>query len=690
MNQIVNFNDGIMNEGDASRIIKTMQKAKAGKPVTVAFLGGSITQGSLSSTPETCYAYLVYDWWVKKFPQSKVTYINAGIGGTTSQFGDARVKEDVLVYRPDFMTVEFSVNDDNEEHYKETYEGLIRRILKDASLTGLLLIHNVRYDNDYSAEDMHLAVGRHYNLPCVSMKSSVLPHVKSGEIVKREITPDDLHPSDAGHRLLADLVINALEKIYARVEKEEPALNITPVLPAPLTLNAYEDCIRYRNNNAVILENNGFTPDTTPQNHITETFRMGFTAWHKGDSITFEVQGTGVAVQFRKSVPKPTPIARVVVDGDESTAVVLDGNFDEDWGDCLFIQTVTTHMENKVHTVTITITEDHKEDVVPFYLVSVIGSAPAKEMLFFKPVFKQMIWGGSKMRDVFGYEIPGENTGECWAISAHPNGDCEVLEGPFAGKTLSKLYIENSELFGNPSGDRFPLLLKVIDAKDNLSIQVHPNDEYAKVNENGSLGKTECWYILGCGDDAKLVVGHNARTREELISMIDHKQWDELIRYVPVKPGDFVQINPGTVHAITGDIMILETQQNSDITYRVYDYDRLMDGKPRQLHLEQSKQVITVPADAGAVVHTSDTDPVQELVTSAYYTVWKFLVDDNLTIDVTDELSFMMLSVVEGEGSVNHRYVKKGDHFILPNGFGKCELQGKMTLIGSTPRQEQK
>ena len=139
-----------------------------------------------------------------------------------------------------------------------------------------------------------------------------------------------------------------------------------------------------------------------------------------------------------------------------------------------------------------------------------------KQIIFLNPVFKQMIWGGNRLSTDFGYDIPGDNTGECWGISAHPNGDDSIANDCYAGMTLSQLWDEHPELFGNIEGDRFPLLIKIIDAKDNLSIQVHPYDEYAAKNENGSLGKTECWYIIDCPDDAKLVVGHNAKTHEEL------------------------------------------------------------------------------------------------------------------------------------------------------------------------------
>ena len=309
-----------------------------------------------------------------------------------------------------------------------------------------------------------------------------------------------------------------------------------------------------------------------------------------------------------------------------------------------------------------------------------------RPILFLNPVFKEMIWGGNQLAEKFGYEIPSDKTGECWAVSAHPNGDCTVREGEYAGRKLSELFKEEPELFGNLPLDRFPLLIKIIDAKADLSIQVHPDDAYAKVHENGSLGKTECWYILDCPEDATLVVGHNAGSREELKEMIDQKRWSELIREVPVKKGDFIQINPGTVHAIKGGLMILETQQNSDITYRVYDYDRLSNGKPRELHVQQSIDVITVPAPSAedSVSHAADlpANTMNELIACDYYKVYKLTVTEPVSFE--QEHPFLIMSVIEGEGLVNGQMIRKGDHFILPSGFGKVDLQGDMTLIASS------
>lgn len=313
-------------------------------------------------------------------------------------------------------------------------------------------------------------------------------------------------------------------------------------------------------------------------------------------------------------------------------------------------------------------------------------NAATKEILWMKPVFKQMIWGGNKLGSKWGYEIPGENTGECWAVSAHPNGDCTIKEGTFAGKTLSQLCSEEPQLFGNAAGDRFPLLIKIIDANDDLSIQVHPDDTYAGKNENGSFGKTECWYILDAPEGATLVIGHNAKDRAELEDMIGSGRWEDFLREVPVKKGDFIQIDPGTVHAIKGGIEILETQQNSDITYRVYDYGRLQDGKPRELHIEKSIDVITVPAksvkESVINIATDAKNTMNELISCNYYRVWKLDVDGSM--EISQEYPFLIMSVVEGDGLINGQLIKKGDHFILPNGFGKAQLQGKMALIAST------
>lgn len=375
----INFEEGMSYNGDWRRLRKTMEKARRGEPITVGFLGGSITQGSLSSLPTTCYAYLVYDWWVKTFPQSQVAYVNAGIGGTTSHFGVGRVKEDLLSYEPDFTAVEFSVNDDNTPFFRETYEGLVRTIYQAESQPAMVIIHNVFYESGTNAQDQHELVGRRYGVPCVSIKTSVYREVANGNLPTREITPDDLHPNDVGHRLLADLAIYFLEKVYATLDVPEEQI-VSPQIaeqfaqmPAPITANGYEHSMRYRNHNCQpILD--GYVADTEPQHHITETFRKGWISEKAGDSITFEVEGSSIAVQYRKSVKHPACVAKAVVDGNEEEAIRLDGNFDETWGDCLYLQPLLHHGADEKHIIKITTMEGTKGVDVPFYLVSVIAS----------------------------------------------------------------------------------------------------------------------------------------------------------------------------------------------------------------------------------------------------------------------------------------------------------------------------
>ncbi|WP_395940643.1 mannose-6-phosphate isomerase, class I [Bacillus sp. HMF5848] len=306
------------------------------------------------------------------------------------------------------------------------------------------------------------------------------------------------------------------------------------------------------------------------------------------------------------------------------------------------------------------------------------------EILFLQPKFQERIWGGTRLRDHFGYDIPSEQTGECWAISAHANGDCQISNGTYEGKTLSWLWENHRELFGNISGDRFPLLTKILDAKDDLSVQVHPGDDYAKEFENGELGKTECWYIIDCEEDAELIIGHHAKSKEEMTDMIASGNWQQLLRKVKIKPGDFFFIPAGTIHAIGKGTMILETQQSSDVTYRVYDYDRLQDGKPRELHIEKSIAVSTVPHEDYSnsyKVHTMEQAEVTRLVESKYFTVYKTEISGKQLF--RNSHPFVLVSVLEGTGKIDGVAIDKGQHFIIPSGYEQYTIEGNVKLIVS-------
>lgn len=314
-----------------------------------------------------------------------------------------------------------------------------------------------------------------------------------------------------------------------------------------------------------------------------------------------------------------------------------------------------------------------------------------KEPIFLTPVFQERIWGGTKLKTEFGYDIDSELTGECWAVSAHPNGQSIVRDGIYKGKTLSELWSDHRELFGDLEGDVFPLLTKILDANNDLSVQVHPNDKYARIHENGELGKTECWYIIDSDENAEIIFGHNAKTKEEFVKMVEEGKWNDLLRRVKVKPGDFFYVPSGTIHALCSGVLILETQQSSDTTYRVYDYDRVdQNGEKRELHIEKSIDVTTIPHQNTEVLPRTESVPggnVTTFVNEEYFSVYKWVVDT--TGNFNQDKPFLIGSVIKGSGYINKDEgsfpIKKGDHFILPFELGEFKISGDVELIISHP-----
>ncbi|WP_125581443.1 mannose-6-phosphate isomerase, class I [Lacticaseibacillus suibinensis] len=321
------------------------------------------------------------------------------------------------------------------------------------------------------------------------------------------------------------------------------------------------------------------------------------------------------------------------------------------------------------------------------------------EPIFLEPVFHEKIWGGRKLATDFGYDLPDGKIGEVWAISAHPNGPDTIANGPLKGKTLDVAWRENQEYFGHQKEKVFPLLTKILDANDSLSVQVHPDDAYAAAHERpGELGKTECWYVISAEPGSYLIYGHHAKTREELADMIHRGDWEHLLRKVPVKTGDFVYVPSGTIHALNKGIMVLETQQSSDTTYRLYDYDRVgADGKKRELHLQQSIDTTTVPShdpELNITKTTKDDATITTFVTapiSKFFSVYKIDLDGKL--NQTPTAPYTLVSVLAGAGTIEadgKSYpLKKGVHFIIPNQIKTWTFTGKMMMIVSTPGAEQ-
>lgn len=355
-----------MEQIDLTRLKKCMEKAERGEELTIGFFGGSITQDCAATVHENSYGYRVFQWWERTFPEAVLHYVNGGIGGTTSHFGVSRVVTDMLMYQPDLVVVDFSVNDEANKFFQETYEGLVRKILSWKSEPAVLLLNNVFYDSGKNAQEYHNAVGDWYHVPHVSIKDTVYEKMKAGLYTREELTQDGLHPSDKGHALLAREIIDFLEQVRNTKEQEPKAL-----FPEPMTKNAYEKAKRLTIRE-ISPELFGFSADTEEKKGHLDIFRNGWIGKKPGDKIIFEVTASCIAIQYRKTIAKPALRAKLILDGDRKNTWILDGNFEQDWGDCLYLEPVLHHGQGFNHRLEIEILDDGKDDATPFYLLSLI------------------------------------------------------------------------------------------------------------------------------------------------------------------------------------------------------------------------------------------------------------------------------------------------------------------------------
>ena len=281
--------------------------------------------------------------------------------------------------------------------------------------------------------------------------------------------------------------------------------------------------------------------------------------------------------------------------------------------------------------------------------------------LKFKPIFKTVVWGGEKIAPFKGITTDQEHIGESWELSGVSGNESVVAEGPLAGKTIAELVREyKGALIGEKvyasTGNEFPLLIKFIDAKSDLSIQVHPDDELAAVRHNGSKGKTEMWYVVAADEGAHLLAGlKESITPEEYAMRVANDTITEVLADHPVKAGDVFFLPAGRIHAICGGCFIAEIQQTSDITYRIYDYGRLgLDGKPRQLHTELAKDAIDYKVYPDyrtdyKLVKNQET----EVVSCKYFTTSVYKMDEPVSKDLSDVDSFMVVMCVAGSGRLS-------------------------------------
>ncbi|QHX35707.1 mannose-6-phosphate isomerase [Spiroplasma sp. TIUS-1] len=284
------------------------------------------------------------------------------------------------------------------------------------------------------------------------------------------------------------------------------------------------------------------------------------------------------------------------------------------------------------------------------------------------PSFSERVWGGQKLNSM-GYNIPKDKKiGEAWVISAHENGMGFAAEGIWKGKSVKEIFESNRTLFGNVQGS-FPLLVKILTPEQNLSVQVHPNDELAK--KHNDFGKPESWYVLDCPDNAKLIYGHTAKTKKELAEMIEKDQWKELLVEVPVKKGDFLYVPPGKIHAVTPNVVVYELQRSSDITYRVYDYGRLENGKPRKLHIEDTIVSTTVPDTNIAIINNA----TKLIHSNEYFSLYLYETSkETKPFKLIEKTGWLQITVIEGTGKIN------GVDYILGDCSIACDLNESSSL----------
>ena len=304
----------------------------------------------------------------------------------------------------------------------------------------------------------------------------------------------------------------------------------------------------------------------------------------------------------------------------------------------------------------------------------------------FENLYYKKIWGGRDL-ETFRSNLPEGDIGESWDIACHENGISVVANGRFKGTSFDKLIESNGEeILGKKYVDKkFPLLVKLINSKDNLSVQVHPDDEYARVNEN-SFGKTEAWYVVDAKEGAELIVGTNGCTKEEFTAAIKSNTVEDCLNRIKVKKGDAFLINSGLVHAIGAGLIIAEIQQNSDITYRVYDY-----GRPREIHVEKSLDVIDFSLTPKKLVEDYKEElgyKFTSLCKNQYFSIDKCVVDTNYT-NSTNGDNFVILTIVDGSGKVTgNSYtetIKKGDSILLPASLGNYTIEGKLEVLITNP-----
>lgn len=342
-------------QGDLSRLAAVMRRAQVGEEITVGVIGGSITEGYSANKKENSYARLMHDWWQERFPDITVQYVNAGIGGTSSYLGVHRVQKDLLEQEPDFVIVEFSVNDGNNNFYKRSYDNLLRRILTDKNQPALMLLFTTQEDGT-NAQVNDALLGFGYELPMISYGNAVLPAIDAGEFTWKDISPDNIHPNDRGHAIIGELIYRYLNDVYARLD--EIPEEIPPFTASAQTKERYMD--------GQILDGASLTPVSVGS--FTEKVENWYfpynNYWHtKGgeEAIVFDIEAANIGILYQRDVNDAYGQFDIYIDGEHVRT--LNGNFVNGWGNSMAEEEIYTSDESAMHRVEVIKSPDSAGDL---------------------------------------------------------------------------------------------------------------------------------------------------------------------------------------------------------------------------------------------------------------------------------------------------------------------------------------
>ncbi len=337
------FDEALVSQGNTARLAKVMERAANGETINMTVIGGSITAGSSASSMATCYGSRVFDWWKANFPQAKFSVSNMGIGATTSILGVHRLEADVLRRKPDFIVVEFAVNDDTT--MINYYENLIRRLMLEDQDMAVIMLFMTGEGRD-SRQEQQIPVGKHYQLPMISYHTPIWRLIDGEKIVWDDVSPDEVHPNDVGHGIVAALITSYLDGVKAKHDKLS---KVIPAIPASLYGERYMDATLYNGKT--------LTPDSLGAWKVDSSLSFyhlntGWTLEKRGKAMSFTLEFKELNILYLKVLSPDKNYGTIKVSVDGEVVAVLDGNFPGGWGDYYAADTVYKTDEVKEHTVT--------------------------------------------------------------------------------------------------------------------------------------------------------------------------------------------------------------------------------------------------------------------------------------------------------------------------------------------------